>query len=95
MSTDMLENIRDGCQSHPSINRRQARYRIRYRFKKSQTEWKGELLSIQNMGKGLHEVFKAAANDISLALPILGESISEVPYFIPGPIRFVEVTRLS
>ena len=28
MSMDMLEDIRDGCQSHPSINRREACYKI-------------------------------------------------------------------
>ena len=29
MSTDMLEDIRDGIQSRPSINRREACYKIR------------------------------------------------------------------
>ena len=28
MSTDMLEDICDGSQYHPSINRREARYKI-------------------------------------------------------------------
>ena len=28
-STDMLEDIRDGTQSHQSINRRESRYKIR------------------------------------------------------------------
>ena len=27
MSTDMLEDIRDGIKSHPSLNRRETRYR--------------------------------------------------------------------
>ena len=40
------------------------------------------------MGKGLHKVFKAVVNDILQALPILGESVSEVSYFIPDPINF-------
>ena len=29
---------------------------------------------MQNMGKGLNKLFKALVNDISQALPILGES---------------------
>ena len=33
VSTDMLEDIRDGSQSHLIINRRDARYKIRYRIK--------------------------------------------------------------
>ena len=70
MSTEMLEDIRDGSQSHPSINRIDARYKIRGRFKQSQDEWKGELLSTQKLGKGLHKVFKSVANDISQALLI-------------------------
>ena len=46
-------------------------------------------------GKGLHKLFKAIINDISQALSILGESGSEVSYFIPEPRNFAEVTRLS
>ena len=30
MTTDTLEDIRGGSQSHPEINRREARYKIRY-----------------------------------------------------------------
>ena len=47
------------------------------------------------MGKGLHKVVKAVLNDIFQALPILGESGSEVYKFVPEPIRFAKVTRLS
>ena len=43
---------------------------------------------MQNMSKGLHEVGKAVANEILQALPIFGESWSEVSYFIPEPIKF-------
>ena len=75
MSTDMLEDIRDGCQSHPTINRREARYNIRDCIKKSQAEWKGALLSTLNMDKGLHKSFKAVVNKFLQVLPILGESV--------------------
>ena len=77
MSTDMLEDIRDGSQSNPIINRREENHKIHIFFKQRQAEWKGVLLSERKMGKGLHKVFKAAVNDISQALTILGESGSD------------------
>ena len=58
MSKDMLEDIRDGNQFHTIINSREARYKICYRIKRGQSEWKGALLSTQNMNKCLHKVFK-------------------------------------
>ena len=47
------------------------------------------------MGKGLYKLFRAVVNDISQVLPIVGESGSEVSYFILEPRFFSEVTRLS
>ena len=72
MSTDILEDICDGSQSHPSINRREGHYKIRDIFKQRQAECKGALLSMQSMGKGLQKVFEEVLNDISQALPIWG-----------------------
>ena len=95
MSTDMLEDIREVSQYHPSINRREARYKIYDRIKQGQAEWKGALLPTQKMGKGSHKVFNAFVNDILQALPMLGESVSEVFYCIPEPRNFAEVTGLS
>ena len=83
MSTEMLEDICDVSQSHLSVNMREACYKIRDCIKRSQAKYKGALISTWNMGKGLHKVFKAIINDISLVLPTLGESGSEVSYFIP------------
>ena len=51
MSTEMLEDICEGSKSHPIVNRREACYKIRYCIKRRQMEWKGALLSTQNMGK--------------------------------------------
>ena len=65
MSKDMLEDIRDGSQSHPKVNRREARYKIYDIIKQIQSEWKGSLLYKQNMGKGLHKVFKNVVIEIS------------------------------
>ena len=47
------------------------------------------------MGKGLHKVFKTVVEEISQYLPTLGESGSEVSYFIPELRNFAEVTKLS
>ena len=41
--TVMLEDIRDGSQSHPNINQREARYKIRDCIRQIQLEWKGAL----------------------------------------------------
>ena len=41
ISTEMLEDIRDGSQTHPNVNRREARYKIRDRIRKRQSERKG------------------------------------------------------
>ena len=47
------------------------------------------------MDKGLHKLFKAVVNDISETLPVLGEFVSDLSYFITEPINFPELTRLS
>ena len=52
ISTEMLEDIRDGSQNHPNVNRREARYKIRNRIRQRQLEWKGALKYTQIMGKG-------------------------------------------
>ena len=65
ISIDMLEDIFDRSQSRPIINRREAHYKIRDYFKQRQVERKGALLSMRNMGKGLHKVFKAVVNKLS------------------------------
>ena len=36
ISTEILEDISDGIQSHPNVNRREARYKIRDRIKQRQ-----------------------------------------------------------
>ena len=64
MSMEMLEDICDGNQSHLIANRIEARYKIHDHMKPIKTEWKGSLLSTQNMGKGLQKLFKAGIIDI-------------------------------
>ena len=61
-STETLEYIRGGSQSHPNVNGREAHYKIRVFIKQRQLEWKGALKDTQNMGKVLHKVFKAVVN---------------------------------
>ena len=50
---------------------------------------------MQNMGKGLHKVFKNFVKYIYQYLPPLGESCSEVSHLITEPRNFAEVTKLS
>ena len=91
----MLEDIRDGSQTHPNVNRREARYKIRDRIRQGQWEWKGALKSTRSMGKGLHKVSSTVVKEISQELTPLGESGSEVSHFITEPRNFSEVTKLS
>ena len=37
ISTEMLEDIRDGSQTHPNVNRREARYKIRDHIRQRQS----------------------------------------------------------
>ena len=84
----MLQDIRDGSQTHPNINKREARCQIRDRIRQIQSEWKGALKSTRSTGKGLHKVFSTVVKDIFQELTALGESGSEVSHFIPEPRNF-------
>ena len=95
MSSQMLEDISDGSQTHPNVNRREVHYKIRDRIGQRQSEWKGALKYMRSMGKGLHKLFSTVVKDISQELTPLVESGSEVSYFIPEPRNFFEVTKLS
>ena len=95
ISMEMLEEICDRIQSHPNINRKEARYRIRDCIKKIQSELKGSLQDTQNMVKVLHKVFDTVVKEVQQDLPPLGESGSEVPHFIPEHRNFAEVTKFS
>ena len=64
MPSYMLKDICDGIQSHTSIIRREARYKIQDQIKRIQAEWKVALLSTLNMGKGSQKVFKSVVNKI-------------------------------
>ena len=65
ISTEMLEDIRDGSQTYPNVNRREARYTIRDRNRQRQLERKGVLKSMRSMGKSLHKVFSTIVKEIS------------------------------
>ena len=64
ISTEMLEDIRDGSKTHPNVNRREARYKIRDHIRQRQLERKGTFKATQIMGKGLHKVFSKVVKDI-------------------------------
>ena len=45
ISTEMLEDIRDGSQTHPNVNKREACLKIRDHIRQRKSEWKGALKS--------------------------------------------------
>ena len=64
ISMDMLGKNCDRSQSHPNINKIEARYKICDCIRQRQSEWKVELKATRNMGKGSHKVFKTVVKEI-------------------------------
>ena len=95
ISTETLHDICDGNQTHPNIDKREARLKIRDRIKQNKSQWKGALRATHKMGKVLHKVFSTIVKEILQELTNFGESGSEVSHFIPEPRNFAEVTKLS
>ena len=77
ISTEMLEDICDRSQTHPNVNRREARYKICDRIRQRQLEWRGELKDTRNMGKVLHKVFLTAVKEISHELTPSGNLVQK------------------
>ena len=90
ISTETLHDIRDGNQTHPNIDKREASLAIRDRNKQKKSQWKWALRATHKVGKGLHKVFSTIVLEISQELTNFGESGSEVSHF-----NFAEVTKLS
>ena len=95
ISTEMLEDINDGSQTHRNVNRREACYKICDLIRQTLSEWKEALKATWCMGKGLHKVLSTLVKDIWQELTPLGEFGSEVSHFITEPRLFAEVTKLS
>ena len=72
ISTEMLEDICDGSQTHPNVDKREARYKIRDHIRRKELKWKGSLKTMQSMGKGLHKVFSTIVKEISQELATMG-----------------------
>ena len=64
ISTETLQDIRDGNQTHPKIDKREAHMAIRNRIKQKKSQWKGALRATHKMGKGLHRVFSTIISEI-------------------------------
>ena len=69
---ELLQNIRDGNQNHPKINKREARMAIRDRIKQNKSEWKEEIRATHKMGKGLRRLFRTIVLEISQELSNFG-----------------------
>ena len=74
ISTELLQDIRDGNQTHQEINNREARMAIRDRIKQKKSKWKGPLRATHKMGKGLHRVFSTIVLEILQELTNFGET---------------------
>ena len=85
----------DRNQTHPNIDKREARLAIFDRITQNKSEWKGALRATHKMGKGLHKVFRTIVSEILQELTNFGKCGSEVFHFIPEPRNFAEVTKLS
>ena len=72
ISTDMLEDICDGSQTNPNVNRREARYKISDLIRQRQSEWKGALKATQSMGNVLHKVSSTVVKDIFARIDSFG-----------------------
>ena len=94
ISTETLEDICDGSQTHLTVNKRESRCKIRDRIKQSQSEWKGALNATRNMVKGLHKVFSTIVKEISQESTNFGESGSEVSHFIPEPKKLCRSEKI-
>ena len=95
ISTETLHDIRDGNQTHPKIDKREARLAIRDRIKQNKSQREGALRATHKMGKGLHRVFSTIVSEISQELANFGETGSEVSHFIPEPRNFAELKKLA
>ena len=64
ISTETLHDIRDGNQTHPNIDKREAHLKISDHIKQKKSERKGALRATHKMGKGLHKVFSTIIKEI-------------------------------
>ena len=65
ISTEMLQDICDRSQTHPNVNRREARHKTRDPIMQIQSECKRALKAALSMGKGLHKAFSTVVKEIS------------------------------
>ena len=79
ISTETLHDIRDGNQTHPKIDKREARLEICDRIKQKKLQWKGALRATHKMGKGLHIVFSTIVSEILQELTNFGETGQKCP----------------
>ena len=79
ISTELLQDIRDGNQNHQKINKREARMAIHDRIKQNKSEWKGALKATHKMGKGLHRVLGLLYRRFCMNFPISEKLVQKWP----------------
>ena len=65
ISIETLEDIFDGSQTLLTVNKMEARCKIRDCIRQRQSEWKVVLKATRNMGKCLHKVFSYCKVDFA------------------------------
>ena len=74
ISKETFHDIRDINQTHPSIDKRESRLKIRDRIKQKKSERKGALRATHKMGKLLHRVFSTTIKEILEEMTNFGET---------------------
>ena len=72
ISTEILEDILDGSQTHLNVKRREARYKICDFITRRQSKRKKGLKDKQSTGKGLQKVFSKVAKEIFARIDTFG-----------------------
>ena len=89
--TQMLEDIRDRSQSLPSINSREAGYKIRDFIKQIQLECKGALKATRKVVKVLNKVFKNVVKYIFKIYHLWENLVRMFPISLQNPLTFLKL----
>ena len=90
----MLEDICDGSHYNQKVNIRDARNKITDCIRQRQSERKGALKSTQNIGKGLHKVFKTVLKEILQYYHLWENLVQKLPISFHTPEMFLKLQTL-
>ena len=94
ISTEMLQDIYDGGQTHPNVNKREAHYKIRDLIRKKEIGMERRVKSYAKHGKRFTQGIQYVCKRYFTGIGSFGISGSEVSHFIPETRNFAEVKTL-